>query len=48
MGKNYDIHHDEEDAKTIFLPEFLYSVVYVFRMETMIAERNEKTAGRCA
>jgi len=47
LGGN-DIHHDEEDAKTIFFSELLYSVVYVFGMETMIAEREEKTRGRGA
>jgi len=46
MGWN-NVHHNEENAKTIFLPELLYSIVYVLRMETMIAEREEKTASCC-
>jgi hypothetical protein len=47
MGWN-NVHHNEENAEAIFLPELLYSVVYVFRMQTMITEREEKTASRCA
>ena len=43
-----DVHHNEEDAEIIFFSEFLNSVVYILGMETMIAEREEKTAGGCA
>ena len=41
-----DVHHDEEDAKIVFFSKFLDSVVYVFWMETMITEREEKAACR--
>jgi len=47
MGWN-NVHHNEENAEAIFLPELLYSIVYVLGMETMVAEREEKTASRCA